>query len=209
MTEKTCTKCGETKAFSEFNKQSAAPDKLNRRCKVCVRAYHSKYYQDNKEKIDQQKKDWEQANLEHHKRTRREYYEAHREAILKEKAEYYQEKREHILSYKKTYNRLNRDNRNLIESKRYASKKNRTPPWLTKAQEIEIKSFYWLAQDLNKVTEGNYHVDHIIPLQGDGVCGLHVPWNLQVLPADINIAKGNKYNAEAEQIMERHPYNGC
>tara|TARA_R100000541_G_C1879440_1_gene82084 strand:+ start:444 stop:905 length:462 start_codon:yes stop_codon:yes gene_type:complete len=56
----------------------------------------------------------------------------------------------------------------------------------------EIKNFYWLARDLKAVTGEEYHVDHIVPINGKNVCGLHVPWNLQVLPADINMSKGNR-----------------
>ena len=78
------------------------------------------------------------------------------------------------------------------ESKRRSAKFFATPPWLTDEQLNEIKDIYWLAQDLRRITGEDYHVDHIIPLQGDEVRGLHVPWNLQILPADINLSKGNR-----------------
>ena len=77
--------------------------------------------------------------------------------------------------------------------RRYALSKRRScPSWLTSEQKKEIELFYWLAKDLSTISEGVYDVDHIVPLQGKDVCGLHVPWNLQVLPADLNISKRNK-----------------
>lgn len=78
-------------------------------------------------------------------------------------------------------------------AKRRASKKKATPEWLTKEQVVYMKSVYDLAKECEVLTGDKYHVDHIIPLQGEGICGLHVPWNLQVIPADLNIRKGNRY----------------
>jgi hypothetical protein len=73
-------------------------------------------------------------------------------------------------------------------------KKFALPSWLTKEQHKQIENFYWLAEDLKRTSGEVYHVDHIVPLQGKNVCGLHVPWNLQILPADLNLRKSNKYD---------------
>lgn len=66
------------------------------------------------------------------------------------------------------------------------------PKWLSKEQITQMEDIYWLAQDLKLVSDQVYHVDHIVPLQGRNICGLHVPWNLQILPADVNLRKSNK-----------------
>lgn len=62
-----------------------------------------------------------------------------------------------------------------------------TPNWLTKEQITEMGQIYQTAQQLGLV------VDHIVPLQGKHVCGLHVPWNLRPIPADVNRQKSNSH----------------
>ena len=66
------------------------------------------------------------------------------------------------------------------------------PKWLTKEHKKQITDTYMLMRDCRAVTGEDYHVDHIVPLKGENICGLHVPWNLQVLPAYVNVSKSNK-----------------
>ena len=58
-------------------------------------------------------------------------------------------------------------------------------------QEIEI--IYEACKQRCLDTQRPHHVDHIVPLQGKRVCGLHVPWNLQILTAADNLRKSNKF----------------
>ncbi len=67
------------------------------------------------------------------------------------------------------------------------------PKWLSEDQLKAIKTEYALSQWCSEVMGIKYHVDHIVPLKGKDVCGLHVPWNLQVIPAVENIRKSNKH----------------
>lgn len=79
-------------------------------------------------------------------------------------------------------------------AKRRAVKRNAVPNWLTEWDEFVIDELYDLAQKRTKTTGILWHVDHIIPLQSKLVCGLHVPANLQVIPAKDNLRKGNSYD---------------
>jgi hypothetical protein len=63
-----------------------------------------------------------------------------------------------------------------------------TPVWLTSAQKKEILAVY---RDANRSA---LTVDHIVPLRGRDVCGLHVPWNLQLLSKPDNSKKGNRFD---------------
>ncbi len=82
---------------------------------------------------------------------------------------------------------------NAINAKRRAAKLNATPCWLTKEQLLEIQWYYDTAKELQWLSEEPLEVDHVVPLQGKDVSGLHVPWNLQILPESLNCSKGNKY----------------
>ena len=81
-------------------------------------------------------------------------------------------------------------------AKYYASKIQRTPLWLTEEQLNEIESYYAESARRTQETGILHHVDHKTPLQGENVSGLHVPWNLQVIPALLNWSKGNSFEPE-------------
>lgn len=75
-------------------------------------------------------------------------------------------------------------------ARRRANERAATPHWLTSEQIEEIRLIY-----LEAATRpgGPWQVDHIIPIRGKNICGLHVPWNLRVILATENQKKGNRW----------------
>jgi hypothetical protein len=102
-----------------------------------------------------------------------------------EQRQYQMAHQEHIRHVLRQWKQINPGKYNSYRAKRRAITLQAIPKWLTKEQLEQMKQFY-----MNR-PEG-YHVDHIYPLQGEGSCGLHVPWNLQYLPASENLSKGNR-----------------
>lgn len=77
--------------------------------------------------------------------------------------------------------------------RRNAAKLNATPFW---ANQDAINKHYMNARYLTEVTGQIHHVDHIVPLRGKFVCGLHVEYNLRAIPHFLNTRKGNKHSVE-------------
>ena len=70
----------------------------------------------------------------------------------------------------------------------------RTPAWLDEDDIWMMREAYKLARMRTKMFGFSWHVDHILPLQGKTVSGLHVPTNIQVIPWLDNVKKHNKVN---------------
>jgi hypothetical protein len=164
---KYCSFCKQTKAITEFYKNKNRKDGYYIHCKQCKQIADKKTYQKHKEQRCSKVKEYKNRNKE-------KALKAVRVSAAKWRKE-------------------NKD-KNAAKSTRYrASKLQATPSWLTKEHNEQIESFYWLSKLQKELTDDTYHVDHIVPLKGKTVCGLHVPWNLQILKATDNIKKGNKY----------------
>ena len=170
---KICSSCSEIKPLLDFHKRTVSPDGLTASCKAC-RSSARKSYQSQKS-------------------YNRSYREEHRDTLLKKKREWDLDNRDHINAYKRSYRKGKPTEHKAWDAQKRAKRLKRVPPWLNEEQKKEIKQFYWLRDDIKTITGEYYEVDHIVPLQGKTICGLHVPWNLQILPSDLNNKKNNSF----------------
>jgi hypothetical protein len=164
---KTCSKCKQEKSLFDFNKHSSNKDGLQYQCKSCRKVACStsfkKISNEQKEKRNQASSLWRDSNPEKRK------------------------------EYAKQYASKNRAKLTSIERKRQASKLKRTPAWLTAFDKLHMECLYQVAAMRTRESGQEWHVDHILPLQGKTVSGLHVPSNLRVIPAVENLRKYNIY----------------
>lgn len=119
------------------------------------------------------------------KECRKATYKLNRESIRISQKKYYDNNTQKILDKKSSWGKSNRDEVRWLSANKRAIRLTATPDWLNEDQLNEIKDIY------KNCPEG-YHVDHIVPLKGKTVRGMHVPWNLQYLTASENLSKGNR-----------------
>lgn len=157
-------------------------------CVECELAKQRAWDKANSEKKLESDRAWREANHDKYRERQRTWFEANRDRERARKRAWDQANREKKRARDRAWVEANRDKDRASQHARRASKLNATPPWADKAA---IAAVYAEAERLTRETGIVYHVDHIVPLQGATVCGLHVHWNLQPLPASENIAKKN------------------
>lgn len=133
-------------------------------------------------------KAWHKANRE----SQRAYFKANREKHSASMKAWREANAETHKELRKAWRESNLDRCAAIEAKRRSKKLQATPKWMTAADFEAIREWYTIAKELQWLSEEPLHIDHIIPLQGKDVSGLHIAANLQILPASENISKGNK-----------------
>lgn len=166
---KLCNKCQIEKPFDQFHKDRSKVDNLCTICKVC--------------KIENAKV-WAVKNSDRVKISQQKIYDRNKQDPTWVLARQ---------EYGKLWRKTNSSKHASKEAKRRATKLRATPIWLTDQQKAHIERTYKLRAMMSSITGEEYHVDHVVPLKSDVVCGLHVPWNLRVIPAKDNLKKGNKF----------------
>lgn len=162
---KFCSKCKETLSVDLFFKNKSRRDGLQGYCKKCKCLRDRQYDAEHREKIN---------GAARKRRSSGDSRQSHLDALTR-------------------YRAKNQPVRTKLQMARKSAKLKRTPNWLTEFDLLKIKCLYQLAAMRSRESGQTWHVDHIIPLQGEFVSGLHVPNNLQVIPAIENMRKSNHY----------------
>jgi 5-methylcytosine-specific restriction endonuclease McrA len=164
---KACTKCKEMKELTKFYKNGK-----DSWCKECSKKQNALYQRPNKDAPHGQKSSPERKAIQARSRAKN---------------------RDRIKEQRKKSDTKNK-HKVLARTRKYQlAKVKATPKWLTKEMWAEIENIYLEAALLITQTGIAHEVDHIVPINGREVKGLHVPWNLQIISMTDNRRKFNKY----------------
>ena len=176
MIHKPCSTCGELKPLESFAHSRRAKDGRFCICKPCNYQRSLAWRHKNKEKNSRTVKLWKLRNRAKINAQTRERRCRDADKIIAQRKQHY---KKHA-TYYRTWAAWKKE---II--------KRQTPLW---ANRQDIQKIYAERDQLNQSAGFiKFHVDHVIPLQGKTVCGLHITNNLQIIEATINIRKKNHY----------------
>lgn len=216
---KTCKKCLLAKDLKEFYSQPNTSDLKASSCKLCVKQYaknrrltvpevlsenNKRYRNKHKEKIKEIKRVYAKKNSAeivtkvslwrlNNPGARAKEFAKYKQKRKPVDAAYSEKNRERKRVIDRAYKKANPDLVLAQNRERELLKVKRTPPWLNDLQKKQIRYLYKKARALYLETGVKMHVDHIVPINGAIVSGLHVPWNLRIITAKENLQKGARF----------------
>ena len=159
-------------------KQAAICKKYNEKNRDKRSAYAKQYRKDNPEKVKALFESWSEKNPEKIKaygvKAGRAWHERNPD-------------------YSSNFYKANKERYVAARARRRAAQESATPSWLTAVDKAMIQEMYDVSEARYIQTGIKHHVDHIVPINGKGVSGMHVPWNLQVITAHENLSKGWRF----------------
>lgn len=175
MITKPCTKCGEIKPAHEFYVDKRNRNGLQSQCKACCILNAKSYEERHADKIKARRKIYYENNADERRALSRRIRNRNVE-LARERCKDWRRQNPHLV--------------NAGSAKRRAIINRTTPSW---ANQEKIELQYFMARFLTEISGLSHEVDHIIPIRGRNVCGLHVETNLRVVLASENRSKSNKY----------------
>jgi hypothetical protein len=176
--DKECHRCGEIKAHSRFSANQSLPDGLNKWCKLCMKSYKRRY-------------DQRPTVKEINRKRRAEQYWRDHDIELERMRLYHLNNNSRVLERQRQYYKDNVTYMRSRAAKRRALQIKRTPAW---ASWHAINAIYEERDYIQQKFGTMLEVDHIIPLQGELVSGLHVETNLQLIDPTENKKKSNNFD---------------
>lgn len=189
---KECNSCFVNKSLSEYRPyRSRGVAYYRNDCRDCERA---------KGRVHDKKRT---ESGDTRRRLLKAYYKD-KQKTIKRNREYRRKNKDKVNAYAREYFKIyypkNRE-RILLRTKLLdASRRTKVPVWLTKEHKRCIRDWYKLAKKIEQSTGIKQNVDHIIPLNHKDVCGLHVPWNLQILTQSENCTKNNRFDGTYDNL---------
>ncbi len=188
---KVCSGCGLPKIFDSFYKNKSRYDGLNNYCKLCdskrignLRAKNPSAFKEVNKKSYVKRKVLILAK-------QKEYRELNTEKIKVKNSTYYINNKDRISTNNRVWKQNNPDKVADMDARRRAAELKATPPWTTPEMKIDTLFFYTIRAGMAR--PANWQVDHIHPLQGKYVRGLHIPSNLRLIQTLGNQKKNNKF----------------
>lgn len=191
--QKACASCAAIKPLVEYPKNARNKDGRDSSCRPCcaekTRAWRSKSPEAARASEELWRKRNADAVRDRQTKYSRLWRQENREKVCTATAKWRSKNQVAVKDYSQKHMRENPEQYAAKAAKRRATLLQATPKWLTSEHHRDIAAKYLEARLLTERTGEAYHVDHISPLKGKWSCGLHVPWNLQVITAVENQRK--------------------